>query len=146
MRRARQTADLAAAALGLDVREHDGVRECAFGEWEGLTFAEVRERWPDDLARWLADPTVAPPGGESFDAVRRRVQVARDKLLARHAGRTVLVVTHVTPTKMLVRDVLDAPLSAIYRMELSPASVTEIHWYARGHASLRRFSDDAHLR
>jgi probable phosphoglycerate mutase len=146
MRRARQTADLAAAALGLDVSEHDGVRECAFGEWEGLTFAEVRERWPDDLARWLADPTVAPPGGESFDAVRRRVQVARDKLLARHAGRTVLVVTHVTPTKMLVRDVLDAPLSAIYRMELSPASVTEIHWYARGHASLRRFSDDAHLR
>jgi len=146
MRRARQTADLAAAALGLDVREHDGVRECAFGEWEGLTFAEVRERWPDELSRWLADPTVAPPGGESFDAVRRRVQVARDKLLARYAGRTVLVVTHVTPTKMLVRDVLDAPLSAIYRMELSPASVTEIHWYARGHASLRRFSDDAHLR
>ena len=71
-----------------------------------------------------------PPGGESFDAVRRRVRVARDKLLARYAGRTVLVVTHVTPTKMLVRDVLGAPLSAIYRMELSPASVTEIHWYA----------------
>ena len=46
MRRARQTADVAAAALGLDVREDDGVRECAFGEWEGLTFAEVRERGP----------------------------------------------------------------------------------------------------
>ena len=146
MRRARQTAELVAAALGLEVREYDDVRECAFGEWEGLTFAEVRERWPDHLSRWLGDPTVAPPGGESFDAVRRRVKVARDKLLARYAGRTVLVVTHVTPTKMLVRDVLGAPLSAVYRMELSPASVTEIHWYAGGHASLRRFSDDAHLR
>lgn len=146
MRRARQTADVAAERLDLDVREDEGVRECAFGEWEGLTFAEVRERWPDLLGRWLADPTVAPPGGESFDAVRRRVQVARDKLLARFAGRTVLVVTHVTPTKMLVRDVLGAPMSALYRMELSPASVTEIHWYAGGTASLRRFSDDAHLR
>jgi probable phosphoglycerate mutase len=74
------------------------------------------------------------------------VQVARDKLPARHAGRTVPVVTHVTPTKPPVRDGRDAPLSAIYRRELSPPSVTEIHWYARGHASLRRFSDDAHLR
>jgi probable phosphoglycerate mutase len=146
MRRTRQTADAVAAALGLDVREVDDVRECAFGEWEGLTFAEVREGWPDELSRWLGDPTVAAPGGESFEAVRRRVQVARDKILARHPGRTVLVVTHVTPTKMLVRDALDAPLSAVYRMELSPASVTEVQWYAGGLASLRRFNDTAHLR
>ena len=58
------------------VREVDDLRECAFGEWEGHTFAEVRERWPDELAPWLADTTVAPPGGESFDAVAARVQAA----------------------------------------------------------------------
>jgi ribonuclease H / adenosylcobalamin/alpha-ribazole phosphatase len=145
MRRARQTADVVAGQLGLDVREVDDLRECAFGEWEGLTFAEVRDRWPDLLAQWLADPTVAAPGGESFEQVRRRVEVARDKLLARYAGRTVLVVTHVTPVKMLVRDALGAPISAVYRMELSPASLTEIQWYAGGTASLRRFNDAAHL-
>ena len=51
MRRTRQTADAVARALGADVREVDGFRECAFGEWEGLTFDEVREGWPDGARR-----------------------------------------------------------------------------------------------
>jgi probable phosphoglycerate mutase len=144
--RARQTADVVAAELGLPVREVESLRECAFGEWEGQTFAEVQERWPDELAAWLADTSVAPPGGESFDAVAARVRRARDQLLARHPGRTVLAVSHVTPIKLLVREALAAPLSALYRMELSPASLTEIDWYAEGAASLRQFNDDAHLR
>jgi len=145
MRRARQTADIVADALGQEVHEVADVRECAFGEWEGLTFAEVQEGWPELLASWLADPTVAAPGGESFDAVRRRVQVARDKLLARHPHRTVLVVTHVVPVKLLVADALGAPLSVVYRMELSPASLTEVQWYEGGATSMRRFNDAAHL-
>jgi len=145
MRRTRQTADAVANALGLDVREVDGFRECAFGEWEGLTFAEVREGWPDQLAEWLGDPAAEPPGGESFVDVRRRVTRARDQLLARHPRQVVLVVTHVTPTKVLVSDALGAPLSALYRMEMSPATLTEIQWFESGQASLRRFNDAAHL-
>ena len=146
MRRTRQTADAVAGALGLDVREVEGFRECAFGEWEGLTFAEVQEGWPEQLAGWLGDPTAEPPGGESFVDVRRRVTRARSQLLARHARQSVLVVTHVTPTKVLVSDALGAPMSALYRMELSPATLTEIQWFESGQASLRRFNDAAHLR
>ena len=145
MRRTRQTADAVASALGLEVREVDGFRECAFGEWEGLTFAEVQEGWPEQLAGWLGDPPAEPPGGESFTDVRRRVTRARTQLLARHPRQTVLVVTHVTPTKVLVSDALGAPLSALYRMEMSPATLTEIQWFETGQASLRRFNDAAHL-
>jgi ribonuclease H / adenosylcobalamin/alpha-ribazole phosphatase len=145
LRRTRQTADAVAAGLGLEVREVDGFRECAFGEWDGLTFAEVREGWPELLGSWLGDATVRPPGGESFDDVRRRVRPARDQLLARFPERTVLVVTHVTPVKLLVREALGAPMTALYRMELSPATLTEIQWYAGGQASLRRFNDAANL-
>jgi len=145
MRRTRQTADAVADALGLDVREVDGFRECAFGEWEGLTFAEVQEGWPQQLAGWLGDPAVEPPAGESFVDVRRRVTRVRDQLLARHPRQVVLVVTHVTPTKVLVSDALGAPLSALYRMEMSPATLTEIQWFESGQASLRRFNDAAHL-
>ncbi len=145
LRRTRQTADAVAAALGAEVREVDGFRECAFGEWEGRTFDEVREGWPDVLAAWMGDPQATPPGGESFAAVRRRVTRARDQLLARHPRQTVLVVTHVTPTKVLVADAVGAPMSALYRMELSPATLTEVQWYENGQASLRRFNDAAHL-
>ncbi len=145
MRRTRQTADAVAGALGAQVREVEGFRECAFGEWEGLTFDQVREGWPDQLHAWLGDPQAVPPGGESFTAVRRRVTRARDQLLARYPRQTVLVVTHVTPIKVLVADALGAPVSALYRMELTPATLTELQWFEGGQASMRRFNDAAHL-
>ncbi|MFH9865949.1 bifunctional RNase H/acid phosphatase [Streptomyces lydicus] len=147
LRRCRETAEAVAARLGLEVRLEEGLRETDFGAWEGLTFAEVRERFPDDLDAWLASAAVAPTGGgESFEAVARRVAVARDKLLARYTGRTVLVVTHVTPIKTLVRLALGAPPESLFRMELSAASLSAVAYYADGNASLRLLNDTSHLR
>jgi probable phosphoglycerate mutase len=77
--------------------------------------------------------------------VAARVRLARDKTMARHAGRTVLVVTHVTPIKQLVRLALDAPSTALFRMELAAASLTVVQWYADGNASLKLFNDTSHL-
>ncbi|MFF4208108.1 bifunctional RNase H/acid phosphatase [Streptomyces sp. NPDC001796] len=145
--RCRETADVVAARLGLEVGIEDGLRETDFGAWEGLTFGEVRERYPDDMNAWLTDPEAQPTGGgESFAAVARRVAVARDKLLASHAGRTVLVVSHVTPLKTLVCLALGAPPEALFRMELSAASLSAVAYYADGNASLRLLNDTSHLR
>jgi broad specificity phosphatase PhoE/ribonuclease HI len=147
LRRCRETAAAVAARLGLPVRIEDGLRETDFGAWEGLTFAEVRERYPDDLTAWLGSADVAPTGGgESFAEVGERVEAARERLLERYRGRTVLVVTHVTPVKTLVRLALGAPQRSLFRMELSPASVSEVAYYADGNASLRLLNDTSHLR
>jgi probable phosphoglycerate mutase len=146
LRRCRETAQAAADALGLEVRIEEALREADFGSFEGLTFAEVKERQPEALDAWLASPRTAPPGGESFVAVGRRVAASRDRLLARYAGRTVLVVSHVTPIKTLVRLALGAPTEALYRMELSAAAVSAVQFYADGNASLRLFNDTSHLR
>ncbi|MFR9674976.1 bifunctional RNase H/acid phosphatase [Streptomyces sp. TR02-1] len=147
LRRCRETAETVAARLGLDVRVDEGLRETDFGAWDGLTYAEVRERFPDDLEKWLASPEAEPTGGgESFAAVARRVSVARDKLLARYPGRTVLLVTHVTPVKTLARLALGAPPESLFRMELSAGSLTSVAYYADGNASLRLLNDTAHLR
>jgi probable phosphoglycerate mutase len=140
MLRTRETAAAAAAVLGLPVEIDDGLIETAFGDWDGHTFAEIQERWGDELTAWLADSAVAPPGGESMDSVFERVTSARDRLLATYAGQTVLVVSHVTPIKMMVRLALDAPMSVIYKMELSPASITTAQWWPDGPASLRNFN------
>jgi ribonuclease H / adenosylcobalamin/alpha-ribazole phosphatase len=140
--RCRQTAQAAAARLGLDVRVEDAWRETDFGAWEGLTFAEARERHPRDLDAWLASPDARPTGGgESFTAVTRRVALARDKTIARYPGRTVLVVTHVTPVKCLLRLALDAPPAAMFRIELSPASLCEVAYFPDGNATIRRVND-----
>jgi broad specificity phosphatase PhoE/ribonuclease HI len=143
--RARQTAQEVADLLGLPVSTEDGLRETDFGDWEGYSFAEVRERWPAELDAWLADPSVAPPHGESFTATARRVQTARDKLLVRFRQQTLLVVSHVTPIKMLVRSALEAPPSSLYRMYLEVSSISEIDWYADGPAVLKLFNDTHHL-
>ncbi|MEU5270583.1 bifunctional RNase H/acid phosphatase [Streptomyces hygroscopicus] len=145
--RCRETADVVARRLGLDVRVDEGLRETDFGAWEGLTFAEVKERFPDDLAAWLASSKAAPTGGgESFASVARRVALSRDKLIARYPGRTVLLVTHVTPIKTLARLALGAPPEALFRMELSAASLSAVAYYADGNASLRLLNETAHLR
>lgn len=145
LRRTQQTAAVVAERLGLPVTTEPDVRECGFGAWDGLTYGEVDAQWPEDLAAWLASPATAPPGGESFDAVFTRVSAARAAIAERHAGRTVLVVTHVTPIKSFVRDVLGAPSSALFRMELAPASITVVQWYADGVGSLRAFNHTSHL-
>nr|BFD85150.1 hypothetical protein StreXyl84_45510 [Streptomyces sp. Xyl84] len=145
--RTRETAAIVAARLGLPVTVDDGLRETDFGAWEGLTFGEVRERHPEDLNAWLASPDAEPTGGgESFVTTAVRIAAARDRLVAAHAGRTVLVVTHVTPIKTFVRLALGAPPESLFRMELSAASLSAVAYYADGNASVRLLNDTSHLR
>ncbi len=143
--RAMQTASVVAQKAGLDVAVDDGLRETDWGHWEGLTFAEVQQRWPRELTAWLADPDVAPPGGESFAATARRVRQARDRLLASYGGASVLVVSHVTPIKTLLRLALEAPPAALYRMHLDPASLSQAAWFPDGTAVVRLLNDTSHL-
>ncbi|MDT0481079.1 bifunctional RNase H/acid phosphatase [Streptomyces doebereineriae] len=145
--RTRQTAAAVAERLGIEVTVEDGLIETDFGAWEGLTFAEVRERYPDDLNTWLSDPEAEPTGGgESFAATATRIAATRDKLVAAYAGRTVLLVTHVTPIKTFVRLALGAPPESLFRMELSAASLSAVAYYADGNASVRLLNDTSHLR
>jgi len=144
--RCRQTAQAAADRLGLDVTVEPDLRETDFGAWEGLTFGEIRERYPAEMDAWFASADAAPPGGESFAAVAARVAAARDGLLDRYRGRTVLVVSHVTPITTLVRLALDAPAEALFRLAVGPASLSEVAYYADGNASVRQLNSTAHLR
>lgn len=146
LRRCRQTAQAVADALNLPVAYNDDLAEVDFGAWEGLTFGEVRAADPDALTDWLASPDFAPPGGESFAAHARRVRRGRDAVIAAHPGATVVVVTHVTPIKTLIRLALDAPPIALFRMHLDTASVSIVDYYADGNSSVRLVNDTGHLR
>lgn len=143
--RTRSTAAPVAEALGLPVEIDEGFVETDFGAWEGMTFAEARARAGGEVDRWLADPETGPPGGESFAEADRRVQAARQALVERHRGRTVLVVTHVTPIKAVVRQALLAPPEALHRMYLDTACLTEVDVFADGPMLVRSFNDTAHL-
>lgn len=144
VRRTRESADLVGERLGLSVSEEPGFAEMEFGDWDGRTFAEIAARDKAALDAWLGDRSVPPPGGESFAQVEERVLAGLDRVLETYAGGTILVVSHVTPIKTLVAHALGAPLESGFRMELAPASVSEVVFYpapdgaARG--SLRRYN------
>lgn len=145
LRRATVTAEAAAKALGLDVTIDADLIETDFGKWEGLTFREAAERDPDLHSRWLRDTSLAPPDGESFDEVAHRVRRARNRIIAEHGDATVLMVSHVTPIKTVLRLALDAGPSVLYRMHLDLASLSIAEFYPDGVASVRLVNQTSYL-
>jgi ribonuclease H / adenosylcobalamin/alpha-ribazole phosphatase len=145
LQRAVATAALAAGELGLTTVVDDDLRETDFGDWDGFTLAEVQQRWPEAAAAWRRDPEQAPPGGESFTDLANRVNRACDRLLRDHGGKTVLVVCHVTPIKILLCRALGVPLCTLYRLYLGSACINEIRWHDHGFATVHSVNDTGHL-
>ncbi|WP_158849352.1 bifunctional RNase H/acid phosphatase [Saccharothrix deserti] len=143
--RTQETARAVAAATGVELSSDDDLIETDFGAWEGLTFTEAAERDPDVHRRWLGDPSVSAPGGESFDQVHHRVRRARNTIVSRFGGANVVVVSHVTPIKSLLRMALDVGPSLLFRLHLDLASLSVVEFYPDGQASVRLVNDTSHL-
>jgi probable phosphoglycerate mutase len=146
LQRAQDTAQAAAAATGAPLEVDEDLIETDFGKWEGLTFAEAAAQWPDETSAWLANADAAPPGGESFATAARRVLGGLDRMLTTYPGRTLLLVSHVTPIKTLTCRALLAPPAAMFRMHLNVGSLCDIDWFADGPALVRSLNDTSHLR
>jgi probable phosphoglycerate mutase len=145
--RCTRTAELIAAEVGgVDVTVVPDLIECDFGEWEGLTFAEARDRSPAAMDAWLDSAAVAPPGGESFETVARRVQAAVGTLLTSYASGVVVVVSHVSPIKLILRDALAAGDDFLHRLFLDAAGVSTMDLWPDGGVAVRSVNETAHLR
>jgi broad specificity phosphatase PhoE len=131
LERAYHTARPIAAHHHLEVQVMDELRESDFGLWEGLSRAEVIARSSQDaehLQAWLRDTTLAPPDGESIDAMHKRVRTAVEQLAQAHADQTIVLVSHVGPIKALLCAALGAPTSTIFRIFLDPATISVVDW------------------
>jgi len=136
MRRTRQTAAAIAEATGLTPGVDERWIEAGFGEWEGLTFAEIVKGWPVDVARWQGSMSSPPPGGESLQAVVDRVRAARRDVVERNPGQVVVVVSHVTPVRAVVHEALSAGPAALWSVRIGPCSVTAVRFWRDGNAEV----------
>ncbi|GAA0476962.1 bifunctional RNase H/acid phosphatase [Paractinoplanes deccanensis] len=145
--RCTRTAELISAEVGgVPVTVVPDLIECDFGDWEGLTFAEVNDRWPTEMAAWLGSTAVAPPGGESFQAVAKRVGAALRTVLDSYPGGVVVLVSHVTPIKLILRDALAASDTFLHRLFLDAAGVSTLDIWPDGNIAVRSVNETSHLR
>ena len=127
--RARETAEIVVRRHGLDVVLDERFSEVEMGEWTGLAVHEVRERYPEQVAAWLAVVTsAATPGGESLDDVARRMRSGVDALVEAYPDGQVLVVSHKDPIRALICSALNLPLQALRRFDVEMASVSRLDW------------------
>ena len=92
--RARQTAEIVAEKLGLEVRVDPRLRERGFGSWEGLTTTEIEERFADSHRRWRAGEGAGADDAETFEDFSARVNDFLADVLRLHQGEEVLVISH----------------------------------------------------
>ncbi|GAC69464.1 histidine phosphatase family protein [Gordonia soli] len=144
--RARATAEAIAQQIDVPVTVDEDLTETDFGAWEGLTFTEAAGRDPQLHPRWLADITVPAPDGESFADVGHRVERVKHRLLRQYPGQVVVVVSHVTPIKLLLREALQSGPEILFRLHLDLASVSVAEFYPDGGSVVRLVNDTSHLR
>lgn len=144
-RRALETAAPLAAALGREIQTLDALREMDFGLWENRPRAELLREYPQLVTAWERGIWMGnPPGGETRQGVIARVVPCVIELLNKHAGQTILLVSHRTTLRLLTGHMLDMALSSSRRMQVSPTSLTELH--VRGdQVEILFFNDTAHL-
>lgn len=120
-------------------------RELFFGEWEGLTYEEVRAKWSVKSSNWYENPArLSPPGGETLLQLAARVQSALEDLRTQHKDQTVLVVTHAGAIQALLCSVLGMDLKRYWQFHISQASLTILDVYEDS-AALNLFNDVSHL-
>jgi probable phosphoglycerate mutase len=143
--RACQTAAPLALRNGLRLQLDSGLRERAFGEFEGLSFAQIEQRWPDQAARWRRrDPEFGARGGEVLRDFRERVVAAVNRLALAHRGQCIALVTHGGVLDLLYREATRLPLDAPRTWQLGNAGINRLLHTDEGLA-LVGWADVAHL-
>ncbi len=124
---------------------HAGLRERAFGVFEGRTHAEIEAQWPQDALRWRQRvPDWAPQGGESPLQLRQRVEQTVAHIAARHPGEHIALVAHGGVLDMLYRLATGQEVNAVRTWELGNCAINRLLWTPEG-LTLVGWADTAHL-
>jgi len=112
-----------------EVALHRGLRERAFGTFEGETWADIATKWPQESLRWKQrDPDFAPPGGETPAQLLARVSATVNDIAARHPGEHIVLVAHGGVMDILYRMATQQALHAPRTWHLGNAAINRLLW------------------
>jgi probable phosphoglycerate mutase len=143
--RAWDTAMAVASAVGREVQTTTGLRERGFGVFEGKTFAEVTELWPEQSQLWRRrEPAFAPEGGESLITFRDRIVGEVSRLASAHGGEQIVMVAHGGVMDVLYRAATRQEIQAPRTWNLGNATINRLLWTPEG-LSIVGWADNLHL-
>lgn len=145
IQRTQDTANIIANQIGLSVSLNENIAEISFGDWDGSTNDEVKQKWPNEFAAWQGSWEVAPPNGESLEDFDARVMKGLFEIVDQHAGKTVAVVSHVMPIRGIARRAVEGGISAYWSPQISPCSISIIRFWGNQAAELITLNSTAHL-
>jgi len=146
LKRTFETAAIIAAEHGLPVIARKSLREIHFGEWEGLTRAEIAERYPEISQRWWSNPLdTCIPSGESLRDVKTRVVAALLEIVAKHPDGNVIVVSHGGSIRAAIGHFTKMDLNEYWRLRQDNAALNIIEVFDQDRAMLLLFNDTSHL-
>jgi broad specificity phosphatase PhoE len=143
--RAVRTAEAGAHHFDLPVTVYDGLADIDYGEWQGLTPEQAKQKWPQAVTAWYESPHLACiPGGESLDQLRRRAMIAVVELAGRHPGETIVLVGHTVINRIILLGVLGLGNDRFWhlRQDTCAINVFEAH---QGDYILVSLNDTCHL-
>jgi len=147
LERSRYCARLIAEGHGLAVFVEEALREINFGDWEGRTWVELQETYPQDWQRRLQDLTnYQVPGGESLQEAADRIRPAIRHILARHPGGDVALVAHGGVNRIVLLDAIGAALEQAFAIEQDYGCLNIIDYLDDGHSVVRLMNATAHLK
>jgi phosphoserine phosphatase len=143
--RCRDTGATIAAPFQLEPQPIDGLADIDYGEWQGLTRDQAKERWPDETELWFRAPHLAAiPGGETLAALLSRATAALRDILRRHPDGTVALVGHDSVNRALLLFALELPLSRYWHLRQEPCAVNEL-FFEDGSFVIRSINETQHL-
>lgn len=146
MKRTRATAQPLCDAAGLPLLLRDGLKEIAYGDWEGITPEASREHYPEEYARWNAEPAWnAPPGGETAVEVANRAAVVIAEIVAAHSSGNVLVVSHKATVRLILCSLLGIDLGRYRDRIAAPVASLSVVSFGPHGPLLERLGDRSHL-
>lgn len=145
IQRTKDTANIIANEIGLSVSLNENIAEISFGDWDGSTNEEVKEKWPKEFAAWQGSWDSAPPNGESLAEFDARVMAGLKQIVDANAGKTVAVVSHVMPIRGIARRAVEGGISAYWATQISPCSISILRFWGDQAAEVITLNSTAHL-
>lgn len=132
LKRTLMTAEAISSKTKVELLTDPALKERPFGIWDGLFFETIERDYPDEYLAWKKNPaTYVPKGGESIYDLSARVKSALDDIILHNRGKTIVVVSHVGPIRVLISQALNMPLENYRQLTIDYGSLTRIDYGKR---------------